>query len=173
MHLGRKSTGNVQSTWVLQDLSHSPPPFPLHDSARLLWGIAFILFHWRLNFSMGQDTMLLLLSHFSRVRLCVTPQTAAPQAPPSLGFSRQEHWSGLPFPSPLHEWKVKVKSLSCVQPSATPWMAAHQAPRPWDFPGRSTGVGSHCLLCKTPWWLFISYCGIPMYQKGTESLLGG
>ena len=29
MHLGRKSTGNVQSTWVLQDLSHSPPPFPL------------------------------------------------------------------------------------------------------------------------------------------------
>ena len=35
--------------------------------------------------------MLLLLSHFSHVRLCVTPQTAAHQAPPSLGFSRQEH----------------------------------------------------------------------------------
>ena len=32
-----------------------------------------------------------------------TPQTAAHQAPPSLGFSRQEHWSGLPFPSPMHE----------------------------------------------------------------------
>ena len=28
---------------------------------------------------------------------------AAHQAPPSLGFSRQEHWSGLPFPSPMHE----------------------------------------------------------------------
>jgi len=49
-----------------------------------------------------------VLSRFSRVRLCVTPQTAAHQAPPSLGFSRQEHWSGLPFPSPMHEnekWK--------------------------------------------------------------------
>ena len=47
--------------------------------------------------------LLLLLSRFSRVRLCATPQTAAQQAPPSLGFSSQEHWSGLPFPSPMHE----------------------------------------------------------------------
>ena len=47
--------------------------------------------------------LLLLLHHFSRVRFSVTPQTAAHQAPPSLGFSRQEHWSGLPFPSPMHE----------------------------------------------------------------------
>ena len=44
--------------------------------------------------------LLLLLSHFSCVRLCVTPYMAAHQAPLSLGFSRQEHWSGLPFPSP-------------------------------------------------------------------------
>ena len=47
--------------------------------------------------------LLLLLSRFSRVQLCATPQTAAHQAPQSLGFSRQEHWSGLPFPSPMHE----------------------------------------------------------------------
>ena len=47
--------------------------------------------------------LLLLLSHFSRVRLCAPPQMAAHQAPPSLGFSRQEHWSGWPFPSPMHE----------------------------------------------------------------------
>ena len=40
--------------------------------------------------------LLLLLSHFSCVRLCATPKTAAHQAPPSLGFSRQEHGSGLP-----------------------------------------------------------------------------
>ena len=45
----------------------------------------------------------LLLSHFSHVRLCVTTETAAHQTPPSLGFSRQEHRSGLPFPSPVHE----------------------------------------------------------------------
>ena len=47
--------------------------------------------------------LLLLLSHFSCVQLCATPQMAAHQAPPSLGFSRQEHWSELPFPSPMHE----------------------------------------------------------------------
>ena len=47
--------------------------------------------------------LLLLLSRFSRVRLCATPQMAAHQAPLSLGFSRQEHWSGLPFPSPMQE----------------------------------------------------------------------
>ena len=43
----------------------------------------------------------------SCLTLC-TPWTAAHQAPSSLGFSRQEHWSGLPFPSPVHEsekWK--------------------------------------------------------------------
>jgi len=47
--------------------------------------------------------LLLLLSRFSRVRLCATPETAAHQAPPSLGFFRQEHWSGLPFPFTMHE----------------------------------------------------------------------
>ena len=57
--------------------------------------------------------VLLLLSHFSRVRLCATPKTAAHQAPLSLGFSRQERWSGLPFPSPVHE----VKSESEVAQS--------------------------------------------------------
>ena len=50
-----------------------------------------------------QALLLLLLSRLRRVRLCATPEMAAHQAPPSLGFSRQEHWSGLPFPSPMHE----------------------------------------------------------------------
>ena len=49
--------------------------------------------------------LLLLLSRFSHVRLCATPETAAHQAPLSLGFSRQEQWSGLPFP--LQCMKVK------------------------------------------------------------------
>ena len=56
--------------------------------------------------------LLLLLSRFSRVRLCATPQTAAHQAPPSLGFSRQEHWNGLPFPSPVNESESEV-AQSC------------------------------------------------------------
>ena len=46
---------------------------------------------------------MLLLSRFSCVQLCETLYTAAHQGPPSLGFSRQEYWSGLPFPSPMHE----------------------------------------------------------------------
>ena len=40
------------------------------------------------------------LKLLSRVRLFVTPRTVAYQAPPYMGISRQEHWSGLPFPSP-------------------------------------------------------------------------
>ena len=39
-------------------------------------------------------------SHFSHVQLFATPQAVARQAPPSMGFPRQEHWSGLPFPPP-------------------------------------------------------------------------
>ena len=46
-----------------------------------------------------------MLSHFSRAQLFATPWTVAPQAPLSLGFSRQEYWSGLPFPSPNQYWK--------------------------------------------------------------------
>ena len=55
---------------------------------------------------MSKITMYMLLSRFSRVRLCATQWTAAHQASPSLGFSRQEHWSGLPFPSPVRESEV-------------------------------------------------------------------
>ena len=64
--------------------------------------------------------LLLLLIHFSRVRLCATPETAAHQAPLSLGFSRQEHWSGLPFPSPMHESEKWKWSCSVVSDSSDP-----------------------------------------------------
>ena len=56
----------------------------------------------------------------SCVRLLATPWTAAYQAPPSMGFSRQEYWSGVPLPSP-------VQLLSSVQFFATSWIAARQA----------------------------------------------
>ena len=88
-----------------------------------------------------------LLSHFSRVRLCVTPQTAAHQAPPSRGFSKQEHWSGLPFPSPVYEsekwkWSRSVMSDSWWPHGLQPTRLLH----PWDFPGKSTRVGCHYLF---------------------------
>ena len=64
---------------------------------------SFLELRYSVSCSAVFDFMLLLLSHFSHVQLCETPETAAHQAPPSLGFSRQEHWSGLPFPSPMNE----------------------------------------------------------------------
>ena len=78
--------------------------------------------------------LLLLLSRFSRVRLCATLETAAHQASPSLGFSRQEQWSGLPFPSPMHEsekWKGSCPVVSNFL--ATPWTTAYQAPPSMGF----------------------------------------
>ena len=80
---------------------------------------------------------ILLLSHFSRVRLCVTPQRAAHQAPQSLRFSKQEHWSGLPFPSPMYEsekWKWRRSVVSDF------WRPHGLQPtrllRQWNFPAR-------------------------------------
>ena len=49
----------------------------------------------------------------SCVWLLATPWTAAYQAPPSMGFSRQEYWSGVPLPSPLHEYNCRI-FLQCI-----------------------------------------------------------
>ena len=69
-----------------------------------------------------------LLSHFSRVRLSATPWTTARQAPRSMGFSRQEHWSGLSVPSPVIKYEVsEVRSLSRVRLFTTLWTVAYQA----------------------------------------------
>ena len=90
---------------------------------------------------------MLLLSRFSRVRLCATLETAAHQALPSLGFSRQEHWSGLPFPSPMHESEKWKWSHLVVSDSSRPHgLQPASLLCPWDSPGKSTGVGCHCLL---------------------------
>ena len=72
---------------------------------------------------------------------------AAHQAPPSLGFSRQEHWSGLLFPSPMLESEELKWSCSVLSNSSWPHgLQPTRLLRPWDFPGKSTGVGCHCLL---------------------------
>ena len=77
---------------------------------------------------------------------------AAHQAPPSLGFSRQEHWSGLPFPSPMHESEKWKWSLSVVSDPPRPHgLQPSRLLHPWDFPGKSTGVGCHCLLWRDFW----------------------
>ena len=77
--------------------------------------------------------LLLLLSHFSRVRLCVTLDSSPPGSPvPGILQARTLEWAAISFSS-AWKWKVKVKSLSRVQLLATPWTAAYQAPPPMGF----------------------------------------
>ena len=65
--------------------------------------------------------LLLLLSRFIRVWLIVTPWTAAYQPPPSMGFSRQEYWSGVPLPS-LYFLLILCKELSSTSSiQGLPW----------------------------------------------------
>ena len=74
-----------------------------------------------------------LPSRFSRVWLCETPETATHQAPPSLGFSRQEHWSGLLFPSPMREsekWKWSCSVTS--DPQRPHGLQASRLLHPWE-----------------------------------------
>jgi len=112
---------------------HLPNAATKNDDLVCYWGMLLLL--------------LLLLSRFSRVWLCASPQTAAHQTPPSLGFSRQEHWSGLPFPSPTHESEKWKWSLSVLSDSLQPHgLQPTRLLRPWDFPGKNTGVGCHRLL---------------------------
>ena len=81
---------------------------------------------------------------------CLTlcdPIDGSPPGSPSLGFSRQEHWSGLPFPSPMHESEKWKWNHSVVSESSQPQgLQPTRLLCPWDFPGKSTGVGCHCLL---------------------------
>ena len=89
-NMNRQITSNAIET-VIQNLPTNKSPGPKGFTGKF--------------YQTFKEELLLLLSCFSRVRLCATPEIAAHQAPPSLGFSRQEHWSGLPFPSPMHESK--------------------------------------------------------------------
>ena len=104
-----------------------------------------------------------VLSWFSHVWLFATPWTWPARLLCPRGFSRQEHWSGLPFPSPMHESEKWKWSRSVVSDSVGPH---RQQPtrllRPRDFPGKSTGVGCHCLLQ-----------GSPIIQHNSHSYLPG
>ena len=91
-------------------------PVLLYDVVELPLGQDYTPRHHPWSFlDPASNIFTLRLSSFSRVWLSATPQTAAHQAPLSLGFSRQEHWSGLPFPSPMHEsekWKWSRSVMS-------------------------------------------------------------
>ena len=112
-----------------------------------------------------------MLSRFSRAWLFVTSWSVACQPPPPLGFSRQEHWSGLPFPSPMHESENWKWSRSVLSDSSRPHgLQPTRLLRPWDFPGKSPGVGHQCLLpggtsCKE------SNCQCRRHQKQRNYIL--
>ena len=120
---------------------------------------------WPLN-NNGFKVYACILSCSSCIQLCVTLSTVACQAPLSMGFSRQEYWSGLPCPSSgdLPEPGVKrvslqfssAQSLSRVRLFVTPWTTAHQASlsitNSWSLPKlmsiESVMPSNHLILCR-------------------------
>ena len=83
-----------------------------------------------------------IVKSISHVRLFVTPWTVVHHAPPSMEFSRQEYWTGLPYMLLL----LLLSHFSRVRLCVTPQMVATRLPHPWDSPGKNTGVGCHFLL---------------------------
>jgi len=100
---------SLQSCTTLRDpIDGSPPGFPVPGifQVRTMEWVA-------ISFSNAWKWKVKVKS-LSRVRLLATPWTAAHQAPPSLRFSSQEHWSRLPFPSPkVYYWNANFWPL-CV-----------------------------------------------------------
>ena len=95
---------SLQSCLTLcNPIDGSPPGSPVPLQARTLEWVAISfsnVWKWKLK-----------VKTFSRVRLLAIPWTAAYQAPPSMGLSRQEYWSGVPLPSPKREhraWEMPV-----------------------------------------------------------------
>ena len=89
----------------------------------------------------------LILNTFCFCSYFVTPWTVAYQVPLSMGFSRQEDWSGLPFPSSMHKSEKWKWSHSAMSDSLWPHgLQPTRLLRPWDFPGKNTGMGCHFLL---------------------------
>ena len=95
-HAAAAAAKSLQSCPTLCDpIDGSPPgsPVPGILQARTLEGVVISFSNaWKWK---GK------VKSLSRVRLLVTPWTAAHQAPPPMGFSRQEYWSGTPSPSPI------------------------------------------------------------------------
>ena len=96
------------------------------------------------------------------------PIDGSPPGSSILVFSRQEHWSGLPFPSPVPEREKRRGSRSVVSDSSRPHgLQPTRLLCPWDFPGKNPGVGCHFLhqgifategsnLCLLHWRFFTS-----------------
>ena len=80
-----------------------------------------------------------VLNRFSCVRLTVTPRTVARQAPPYMGFSRQEHWSGFPFPPPGDLPKPGIEARDRTQVSRI--AGGSQSLLQGSFPNQRSNLG--------------------------------
>ena len=128
-------------------------------------------------------------SCFSHVRLCLW--TLALQVSLSMGFSRQEHWSGLPFPYPMHERKSESEVAQSCLTLSDPWTAAYQAPPSMGFSRREYWSGlplsqiiraSHVHVCPAGHsrimedmvqffvvWDFATYCRTFIFSGSSSS----
>ena len=99
-----------------------------------------------------QKTAAAVAAAAKSLQLCLTlcdPIDGSPPGSPIPGFSRQGQWSRLPFPSPMHESEKWKWSRSVVSDSSRPHgLQPTRLLHPRDFPGKSTGVGCHRLLCQ-------------------------
>ena len=143
MEYAAAAAKSLQSCPTLCDpIDSSPPgsPVPGILQARALEWVA-------ISFSNVQKWKVKVKS-FSRVRLLAIPWTAVHQAPQSMGFSRQEYWSGVPLPSPgklnskvhvlclystvlwaCHHWAKRGGFKLTVSPLLPTWQAKHLSPR--------------------------------------------
>ena len=148
---------NVQETVPDNELLHFLSPYPLFLEQLNLENSPFMLKCWRFP--------QLKVKSLGRVRLFATLWTVARQALLSMGFSRQEYWSGFPFPSPA----------DLPNPGIEPRSSALQAdPLPSEPPGKQTfpqlGGFILLLLFSEFWWLYLfrkvihyMQCGILAY----------
>ena len=96
--------------------------------------------------SPSQSTAAAAKSLQSCPTLCDPPDGSPPGSPvPGILQARTLEWGAISF-SKAWKWKVKLKSLSCLQLLATPWTAAHQAPASMGFSRQEDWMGCHCLL---------------------------
>ena len=136
LHLSLLTAKSLQSCLTLRPRRRQPTrlPYPWDSSDKNTGvGCHFLL-----------QCMKVKVKLLSRVRPSATPWTAVFQVPPSMGFSRQEYWSGVPLPSPYLHWVLSI--LDC---SPSDW---HKVASPFIL------HFLHC-LCELkplflPYWLF-------------------
>ena len=154
-----KTTGNLAPVKSVAPNSSGHRHFPFQADFRksvmklLRWFILLCL-DLGVHVSLSFLPLLYTLSDYlaaaaKSLQSCPTlrPHRRQPTRLPCPGIlqARTLEWVAISF-SNAWKWKVKGKSLSCVRLLGTPWTEPTRLLHPWGFPGKSTGVGCHCLL---------------------------